>query len=88
MLSKLLPTLRSAFVCILSLLATASLAQTTIHVGPGQTYTTIQSGIDAANTGDTVLVAPGIYPGIVDFMFGWAPLKSRSNWFASICVST
>ena len=59
MLSKLLPTLRSALVCTLSLLATASLAQTTIHVGPGQTYPTIQSGIDAANTGDTVLVAPG-----------------------------
>jgi len=59
MLSKLLRTLHSALVCTLSLLATASLALTTIHVGPGQTYATIQSGIDAANNGDTVLVAPG-----------------------------
>ncbi|HET6206504.1 MAG TPA: hypothetical protein VFD98_06825, partial [Terracidiphilus sp.] len=61
MLSKLLTRLLSALVCSMSLLATASMAQTTINVGPGQTYSTIQSGIDAAANGDTILVAPGTY---------------------------
>jgi hypothetical protein len=61
MLSKLLSKACFALAGALFLPATVSLAQTTINVGPGQTYTTIQSGTNAANNGDTVLVAPGIY---------------------------
>src|SRR6185437_4634295 len=33
----------------------------TIHVGKNKTYTSVQKGIDAALTGDTVLVYPGNY---------------------------
>lgn len=33
----------------------------TLEVGPGQTYLTIQSAVDAANTGDVVSVNDGVY---------------------------
>jgi hypothetical protein len=67
------------------LLATATQAQTTIPVGPSQTYTTIQSGINAANTGDTVLVAPGTYYENIDFK-GKAITVTSSGGAASTII--
>ncbi len=49
-------------VCISLLLLFSGLASAaTLEVGPGQNYLTIQSAVDAANTGDVVSVNDGVY---------------------------
>jgi len=48
------------FICLV-LLATGSASASTLTVGQGQAFTTIQSAIDAAKSGDTILVNEGTY---------------------------
>ena len=59
MLRLLFRRFAAAPVALFVLTCTTTFAQKTIHVPADQL--TIQAAIDAANTGDTVLVAPGIY---------------------------
>jgi parallel beta-helix repeat protein len=65
-----------------------------VTVGPGLQYTTIQAGVNAATSGETVLVEPGTYIGQVvinksitleaahtDYYhgYGWGPLSYDNN---------
>jgi polygalacturonase len=68
-------TLATISVCLLS--ATFSQAATTIHVPADQP--TIQSGINAASNGDTVLVAPGTYKENINFSGKAITLKSSGG---------
>lgn len=44
-----------------AILAAAPLSAATLRVGPGESFASIQSAVDAASPGDTIQVAPGIY---------------------------
>src|SRR5215471_11830882 len=66
-----------ATISIFLLSATLSQAATTIHVPAAQP--TIQAGINAANNGDTVLVAPGTYRENINFMGKAITVKSAKG---------
>lgn len=70
--------MRPAILALVSLTLYASgLRAITIHV-PGD-YPTIQQGIEAAENGDTVLVAPGGYPEHIDFLGKEIVVKSAQG---------
>ncbi len=53
--------------CVISLIAVSRMSTADILMVPSE-YGSIQEGIDAANTGDTVSVEPGMYFESIDFM--------------------
>ncbi len=59
-----------------------------LHVGPGETHTTIQSAINAAVDGDTVIVADGTYTGDGnrDIDFKGKAITVRSENGAENCI--
>jgi hypothetical protein len=67
----LMPFLLGALACA------GSASAATINVPAGQA--TIQAAINAANNGDTVLVAPGTYYGLIDFKGKAITLKSSGG---------
>jgi len=70
--------LRVTLCCAVALVAAAARAAT-LNVGPGQTYSTIQSAINAAQDFDTVLVAPGTYTENIDLLGKWITVTSSGG---------
>jgi len=69
---------KTFLLCWALLAVTLSQAQI-IHVHPDSSYSTIQSGISAANPGDTVLVGDAVYYEQISFM-GKKPLMVASYY--------
>jgi serine protease len=73
----LVPVLAVAAPAFLGLFAANATAATVLHVP--HDYPTIQSAIDAAATGDTVLVAAGTYSETIDFQSKAITVESESG---------
>jgi Bacterial Ig-like domain (group 3)/Right handed beta helix region len=85
---RLLRPIRSATFLLLAVavFVAPSHAQNTIHVPIDQP--TIQAAINAANNGDTVLVAPGTYNENIDFMGKAITVTSGAKSFSDPAVAT
>jgi serine/threonine protein phosphatase PrpC len=55
------------------------LGAATLHVGPGLKYTSITAALADAQDGDTIMVAPGVYPENILLKSGIALLSSKSR---------
>lgn len=55
-----------------------------------ETYTTIQAAVNAASAGDTISVAPGNYPGLVDCYYKACHIEGRdpTDWSAVTITNT
>ena len=61
------PVMRMTWAVVFCLAASSTAWANTMSVGPGQ-YTTIQSAINAANHGWTIVVRPGTYHKQINFL--------------------